>query len=186
MQAPGHLFTKPYHLSVCHLPLTSLPRHYPLTILFVTLLTPKNNNTILNNHTYSSHHLLFTFCFVFTPPYKFSIKLYVRTYVKRDVRRIMLAPMLELMLGPMLRDMLELMLELMLGGMLEGGQSPVLPPTTSHFLFVLGLLLLLLPYPTVTTSTSTVSVLAFTPLPFGRPTFKVPAARFSFNSLIRC
>ena len=85
----------------------------------------------------------------------------------------------------MLVPMLELMLELMLGGMLEGGQSPILPPTTSHFLFVLGLLLLrLFFYPT--TSTSTVSVLAFTPLPFGRPTFKVPAARFSFNSLIRC
>lgn len=99
--------------------------------------------------------------------------------------------MLELMLELMLKGMLELMLELMLGGMLEGmlegGQSPVLPPTTSHFLFVLGLLLLLLlPYPTVTTSTSTVSVLAFTPLPFGRPTFNKPAARFSFNSLIRC
>ena len=81
------------------------------------------------------------------------------------------------------------MLEPMLGGMLEGGRSPILPPTTSHFLFVLGLLLLLLlllPYPTVTTSTSTVSVLAFTPLPFGRPTFNKPAARFSFNSLIRC
>ena len=145
--------------------------------------------------TYPSFHYL-----VITPlPFclsPFHIRIYVRTYVKRDVRRIMLAPMLVPMLESilrdmlrgMLRDMLELMLEPMLGGMLEGGQSPILPPTTSHFLFVLGLLLLLLlfPYPTVTTSTSTVSVLAFTPLPFGRPTFKVPAARFSFNSLIRC
>lgn len=68
MQAPGHLFTKPYHLSVCHLPLISLSRHYPLTILFVTLPTPKNSNTVLNNHIYPPHHLLFTFYFILYPP----------------------------------------------------------------------------------------------------------------------
>jgi hypothetical protein len=71
------------------------------------------------------------------------------------------------------------MLEPMLKGMLEKLEEPFLVPP---FPTPLGVLLFV-SYPA---TTSTVSVLAvLVPLPFGRPTFKVPLARFASNSAIR-